>query len=179
MHLFTLSPKQAVILLPFLLSLPLNAFVSGFERRAGTPLCCIGSCPDDDNGNEAPTLDGPISDKSAGIGVEFETGELRFLPNGACNKSDIDKSKGTLVNNRQGRNWMLTTDTTLSDLGFLTAEYILNGKDIKIRSGDAAKAASAVTNDIVSFNPTFRYSDSLMISLRRLHGIRQLISLMM
>ncbi len=179
MHLFTLSPKQAGILLPFLLSLPLNALASGFERRAGTPLCCIGSCPDDDNGNEAPTLDGPTSDQSAGIGVEFETGTVYFQPKGTCNKPEIDKSKGALVDNRQGPNWMLTTDTTMSQDGVLTAEYILNGKQIKIKSGDAAKAASAVANDIVSFNPTFKYSDSLIISLRRLHGIRQPISLMM
>ena len=107
MHLFTLSPKQAVILLPILLSLPINALASGFERRGNTPLCCIGSCPDDDSGNEEPTLDGPTSDQSAGIGVEFESGAVYFEPKGTCDKPDIDKSKGALVDNRQGSNWML------------------------------------------------------------------------
>ena len=154
MHLFNFSPKQAVILLPLLLSLPINALASDFERRGNTPLCCIGSCPDDDNGNEEPTLDGPTSDQSAGIGIEFETGAVQFEPKGTCSKADIDKSKGALVDNRQGPNWMLTTDTTISVDGALVAEYILNGKQIKIGSGDAATAASAVANDIVSFNLT-------------------------
>ena len=173
MHLFNLSPKQAGILLPLLLSLPINVLASDSERRASTPVCCIGSCPDDDTGNQAPTLDGQTSDKSAGIGVEFESGDLYFLPKGTCEKSDVDKSKGALVNNRQGPNWMLTTDTTISVDIALTAEYILDGTKIKIGSGDAAKAASAVAHDLVGLYLTLRCSDSLTTLLRRLYGIRQ------
>ena len=177
MHLFNLSTKQAGILLPLLLSLPINALGYDVERRGDTPLCCIGSCPDDDNGNEEPTLDGLTSDQSAGIGVEFETGAVLFEPKGTCDQSDIDKSKGALINTRQGPNWMLTGDTTVE--GMLTAEYILNGKQIKIGSGDAATAASAVANDIVSCNLTSQYLASLMVLLPRPRGIHQLISLMM
>ena len=48
---------------------------------------------------------------------------------------------------------MLTTDTTLGTEDLLTAVYILTGKQIKLGSGDATRAASAVANNIVSFNP--------------------------
>ena len=178
MHLLTCSAKKAVILLPILLSLSINALASDFERR-GNAFCCFGRCPNDENGNQAATLDGPTSDQSAGIGVEFESGEVLFQPKGTCTKAQIDVSKGALVDQRQGTNWMLTTDTTVSDSGRLTAEYILNGKLIKIGSGDAATAATAVANDIVSFDKTSKYSDSLTIPLRRLRGIHQKLSLMM
>ena len=177
MHLFNLSPKQAVILLPLLLSSPINALASDFERRGNTPLCCIGSCPDDDNGNEEPSLDGPTSDQSAGIGVEFESGVVQFESKVTCSQPDINRSKGALVDNRQGPNWMLTTDTSVE--GALVAEYILNGKQIKIGSGDVATAASAVANDIVSPHHTSQYLSFLIVLLRRLHGIHQPISLMM
>ena len=177
MHLFNLSPKQAVILLPLLLSSPIKTLASDFERRGNTPLCCIGSCPDDDSGNEEPDLDGPTSDQSAGIGVEFEAGRVQLQPRGPCSQPDINRSKGALIDNRQGPNWMLTGDTTV-DLA-LVAEYILNGKEIKIGSGDAATAAAAVANDIVSPNHTSQYLPSLIVLLRRLHGIHQPISLTM
>ena len=178
MHLLTLSTKQAVFLLPILLSLSINALASDFEKR-GNAFCCFGRCPNDENGNQAATLDGPTSDQSAGIGVEFESGDVLFRPSGTCTKAQIDGSKGALVDQRQGTNWMLTTDTTVSDSGRLTAEYILNGKLIKIGSGDAAIAASAVANDIVSLNSTSQYSGYLTVPLRRLHGIHQPLSLMM
>lgn len=157
MHLFKLSPAQIGVLLPFLLSFPINAATYELDTR-GNSLCCIGMCDDDENGNQAPTLDGPTSDKSAGIGVEFESGAVLFQSKGTCAKPDIDKSKGAQVNARKGTNWALTADTTASDAGFLTAEYILNGKTIKIGSGDAAKAASAVAGDIVSFLQTIQNS---------------------
>ena len=60
MYLCTLSPKQASVLLPFLLCLSIQVLASELERRV------IGSCPDDENGDEASTLDGLTSDKSAG-----------------------------------------------------------------------------------------------------------------
>ena len=178
MHLLIRSAKKDVILLPILLSLSINALASDFERR-GNSWCCLGRCPNDENGNQAATLDGPTSDQSAGIGVEFESGQVLFRPSGTCTKAQIDTSKGALVDQRQGTNWMLTTDTTVSVDGRLTAEYILNGKLIKIGSGDAAIAASAVANDIVSLNSTSQYSSYLIIRLRRLYGIRQRLSLMM
>lgn len=61
---------------------------------------------------------------------------------------------------------MLTADTSVSD--YLTAEYFLNGKFdklIKTGSGDAATAASAVANDIVSFDPISQFLEFLLVSL--------------
>ena len=147
MRFSELLPKQAGILLPLLLSIPLHVLAGD------PPLCCIGSCPDDDEGNMAMTLDGATADKSPGIGVEFESGSVIFKSKGDCAKSDIDLSKGKLVDQRQGSedppHWMLTADTTLSGDYLLTAEYILSGVEIKIGSGDAGKAADAVGKDIV------------------------------
>ena len=148
MRFFYFSPKQAGILLPLLLSIPLHILAGD------PPLCCIGSCPDDDEGNEASTLDGATADKSPGIGVEFEAQAIRFASKGEnCAKSDVDLSKGKLIDQRQGSenppHWMLTADTTLSEDLLLDAEYILSGVEIKIGSGDAAKAADAVGKDIV------------------------------
>jgi len=70
-YFFKLSPRQAGLFLPYLLSLPFNILTSDVYRRAG-------SCDDDNISNEAPTLDGPTDDQSPGIGVEFETFQLRF-----------------------------------------------------------------------------------------------------
>lgn len=44
---------------------------------------------------------------------------------------------------------MLTADTG-SNAGKLFAEYILDGQKIKLRKGEAAKAAKAAADDLVS-----------------------------
>lgn len=54
--------------------------------------------------------------------------------------------------------------------GALVAEYILNGKQIKIGSGEAATAASAVANDIVSPNHTSQCLASLIVYFADLMG---------
>lgn len=60
MYLFTLFPKQAGILVPFLLFLPLNLLATEFERQGNPSPCCVGSCDDeDDSGNEEPHLGRP------------------------------------------------------------------------------------------------------------------------
>lgn len=96
---------------------------------------------------EAPTNDGPTSDKSAGIGMEFETGQLRFYSK-TVSEADTFKLKGKLIGGREGTNWKLTGDTML-DRGLLNAEYILDGAQIKLGSGDLAKATADVANDLV------------------------------
>ena len=63
-----------------------------------------------------------------------------------------DGSKGKLVGNRQEENSQLTADTTLNYAGWLDAEYILDGRRIKLTTGDAIKAAAAVANDFVSLH---------------------------
>lgn len=122
MRLSTLSSQRAALLLPILLSISFHVRATAIERRAD---CCIGQC-DDDNANIAPTLDGPTSDKTARIGVEFETTGIQFESQG-CDKSSTDSSKGKMVGNRQGDNWKLTADTTPDIPGRLDAEYILDG----------------------------------------------------
>lgn len=153
MRFLSLSPKQAGILLSFILSLSTNALSIDNQRRAF-------GCDGDDEGSELPTLDGPTSDKSPGIGVEFEAGAVLFESPGGCSKEDTDVSKGKLVNNRQGKNWKLTADT-IGDENTLTAEYILDGTQIKIDAGTAKEAAAAVGNDFVS--PTPRRSGHAII----------------
>ncbi|KAL8875309.1 MAG: hypothetical protein Q9192_009069 [Flavoplaca navasiana] len=58
-----------------------------------------------------------------------------------------------MVGGRQGENWMLTVDTTPSKPGRLSAEYILDGTQIKLDTGKAAEAAAGVANDISDWNP--------------------------
>lgn len=157
MYLFSLSPKQAAALLPFFLLLPVTVLASELVPRAAGSPCCIGSCPDDENGNEEPTLDGPTSDKTPGMGVEFESAGV-LLENLKCDLASTYRSKTKMINNRQGTNWKLTADTLAGTAGQLAAEYILDGKQIKIGSGAAAAAAGAVAKDIVRLNPTFEAS---------------------
>ena len=148
MHIFGLSPTQFATFISFLLYIRAGLCTARFELERRGQLCCTaGDCSDDDQPDEAPTLDGPTSDKSAGIGVEFESGEVQ-LRNPGCNEADTFASKKAMIGNRQGQNWKLTADT-LEDAGVLTAEYILDGTQIKIGSGAAATAAEAVANDIV------------------------------
>ncbi|KAL8918374.1 MAG: hypothetical protein Q9208_007393 [Pyrenodesmia sp. 3 TL-2023] len=59
-----------------------------------------------------------------------------------------------MVGGRQGKNWKLTADTTLNAAGFLVAEYILDGTQLKLGSGTAAEAAALVGNDFKSWDPS-------------------------
>ena len=134
--------KQATLLIPFVVFLSVTALPPNLRRQAE---------PDDPCLDEAPTLDGPTSDNSAGIGVEFEASGVVFR-NGSptCNLTQTNQAKGKQVGNRFGNNWQLTADTTDETPGRLTAEYILNGQVIKIGSDTASAAAAAVSSDIVS-----------------------------
>ena len=84
---------------------------------------------------------------SAGIGAEFESGQFR-LKNPDCSLVDSNESKGKIIAGRTGTNFMLTADT--NEAGVLNTEYILNGQNIKVGSGDAAKAGDAAAKDLVS-----------------------------
>lgn len=139
MYLFALAMKQATILVPFVVFLSVTALPSDPRRRADPKDPCL---------NEAPTLDGPTSDNSAGIGVEFESTFVVFSKPG-CSSADTNQAKGRQVDDRKGDNWQLTADTSPEAAGMLTAEYILNGKTIKIGTGAASAAAAAVSSDVV------------------------------
>ena len=108
-----------------------------------------------------PTNDGGTSDKSPGIGVEFETNSLIFS-NDECPLNDAFRSKAKEISGRKDKNnhWALTVDTTSTGEGnvHLTGEYILNGKLIKLGTQDAGKAAQAVSDDLVRSHGYFHCS---------------------
>ena len=99
-----------------------------------------------------PTNDGGTSDKSPGIGIEFEANNLIFA-NKKCPLNDAYKSKAKEIKGRKDEkdHWALTVDTTSTSEGNvnLSGEYILNGKKIKLGTGDAGKAAQDVSKDLV------------------------------
>lgn len=101
---------------------------------------------------EMDYLDAPTSDGSAGIGTEFETPWFYFINNN-CSLDDTNAAKKHVVAGRKGTNFQLTADTG-NGAGKLTAEYILDGQNIKVGSGDAAKAGKAASNDLVSVAAT-------------------------
>lgn len=92
--------------------------------------------------------DGPTKDKSAGLGIELECSKLLFQSKTA-NEQVTFASKGKLLGERKGTNWKLTADTTPAMAGVITAEYILDGTQIKIGAGSATKAIEEVVKDIV------------------------------
>ena len=77
----TLSLKQASTVLLILSSFTAKTIGNNIDARGNV---CQGSCCDDDvtddeiAGNENAFDDGPTSDQSPGLGVEFETGDLLF-----------------------------------------------------------------------------------------------------
>jgi hypothetical protein len=85
---------------------------------------------------------------TAGIGAEFKS-PLFYFENFYCSKANTDSSKRQIVAGRTGTNFKLTADTG-SQAGKLNAEYILDGKHIKVGSGAAAKAGAAAYKDLVS-----------------------------
>ncbi|KAL8747738.1 MAG: hypothetical protein Q9190_000437, partial [Brigantiaea leucoxantha] len=137
----TLSFKQASTLLFFFLFLVINVTTRGIEVRGNSCSggCCAGDDVSDDEvtANEEAVQDGPTSDRSAGLGIEFEASALQFYSNKCSNKDKklTDKLKGEMVGGRRGTNWKLTVDTSPNTAGSLTAEYILDGLNIKIGSG--------------------------------------------
>ena len=150
--------KQAAILLSFWLWSSVNALPSNLGSRADSADSCLN--------DETPTLDGPTSDRSAGIGVEFEASQV-ILSKPGCSLSDTNQAKGQKVGNRKGTYWKLTADTTSNIAGRLNAEYILDGTQIKIGTGTASAAAAAVSNDLVRMHLSLtRFEHVLIIRCR-------------
>ena len=104
-------------------------------------------CIQDIQDVEAVQLDGPTGDSTARIGAEFESPTFHFT-NIDCSIEETNASKKKVVDQRTGTNWELTADST-SDQGKLNAEYILDGKNIRVGSGDGAKVANAWADDLV------------------------------
>lgn len=91
--------------------------------------------------------DGITADGTAGIGAEFESPAFYFV-NQDCNGDDTNAAKRQVVAGRTGPNWILSADTG-GGAGKLNAEYILNGQNIKVGSGDGARAGRAIADDLV------------------------------
>jgi hypothetical protein len=126
-----------------------NRICDPFETPFDTSSGISSECEDSDIN---PVDDGPTSDRSPGIGVEFESGGLTFV-NNKCNQKDTFDLKGYDIQGRSGTDWRLTVDTTSGMSGRLSGEYILNGKTIKIGSKRAGAAAEEVTKDFVRATP--------------------------
>ena len=87
--------------------------------------------------------------------MEFAAGQLLIKSDKLAAKGDqgqTDACKGHSVRYKGDtaeKNWKLTADTGLG-AGLLCAEYILNGKLIKVGTGDLKKAAIGVQDALVS-----------------------------
>lgn len=94
----------------------------------------------------AESDDGPTTDGSAGIGIEFETPLMQFKP--LRDDPVAQKSlKGHTVVGLQGDKFKMTVDGSGSEM--LQPEYILDGTAIKVGSGDLAKVAAAASENFV------------------------------
>ena len=131
--------KRAAILISLQIFSSVSAISSNAKRQTGSDDSCDG---------ETPTLDGPTSDKSAGLGMEFECSAI-VLRSPECSAQDTNQAKGKVVTGRKGTNWELTADTTSNVAGSLAPEYILDGTNIKIGDGTASVAAKAAFTDLV------------------------------
>ncbi len=111
------------------------------------PLQPRGQCEDTQD-NHLVYNDGPTADGTAGIGAEFESPFFQLI-NRICSLENTNKAKKSLIEGRTGLDWELTADTT-GFAGELQAEYILDGRTIKVGSEDGAKAGKAIADDLVS-----------------------------
>lgn len=111
------------------------------------PLQPRGECEDTQD-NQLVYNDGPTADRTAGIGAEFESFQFR-LEKLKCDLDKTNAAKRQRIEGRHGPNWELTADST-GVRGELQTEYILDGREIKVGSGDAAKAGKAIADDLVS-----------------------------
>ncbi len=111
-------------------------------------------CVEDVEDNQLVFNDAVTADGTAGIGAEFESPFFYFV-NRDCNTEDTNAARKKVVAERTGTNWMLTADTGASGSGGkLYAEYILDGRNIKV-GGDGGKTAKAIADDLVSTGSSF------------------------
>jgi hypothetical protein len=92
--------------------------------------------------------DGPTADSSAGLGVEFESPWFYFKSDG-CSADDTNAAKKEVVAGRQGEHWMLTADTG-AGTGRLQAEYIVDGRKVKVGKNMAQAVGKEIAEDLVS-----------------------------
>jgi hypothetical protein len=95
--------------------------------------------------------DGPTTSGEAGIGAEFETINVQFS-NNQCSLEDTFLAKRKTVKGHSGLNFVLSVDTSVEQgKGRLSAEYVLDGRNIKVGDHESAAAAGrAAHDDLVS-----------------------------
>lgn len=108
----------------------------------------IDPCTQDAKDFEAVQLDGATTDGTAGIGAEFESVAFYFT-NIHCSVEDTNAARGKIIAGRTGTHWELKADST-SDQGKVNAEYVLDGTQIKVGSGDGASVGRAWADDLVN-----------------------------
>ena len=124
------------------------------SRDTGTATVSKGSCPGRNLTTRSTQDLSARADchyETAGIGVELEAHVIRFKSPtlSSADRKDTVKLKGTQFTHRLGSDWKLTGDTFGDLRGELTAEYIMDGKSIKLNTGKAKENAIEVAEDIV------------------------------
>jgi hypothetical protein len=91
--------------------------------------------------------DGPTTSGEAGIGAEFETIGIQFYDN-KCSLENTFLAKRKTIKGHTGKNYVLSADTS-TEKGKLSAEYVLDGRNIRVGDGSAAAAGKAIRDDMV------------------------------
>lgn len=88
--------------------------------------------------------------EDAGVGMELETAQVRLEAqdkNGCTEQNHVDSIQ-KIIDKRRGQDWELTADMIQDK--FLTAEYVFDGRTIKLGTGRLAEAAEEARSDFVS-----------------------------
>ncbi|KAJ5981144.1 hypothetical protein N7481_008442 [Penicillium waksmanii] len=139
-------------LLPFCLAAVAAPAPAGSTNDNDDPDC------EEWDGDIIENKDAATADGSAGIGVEFET--LMFkLTSPDCPQDTVNNAKKKILAGRkqevdEGKVplWMLTADTGAGEKT-LQAEYIIDGQQIKLGSGQAETVAKEIVKDFINWQP--------------------------
>lgn len=128
------------------------------------PAPAISADVDDDqnceewDGDMIENKDAPTADGSPGIGIEFETA-MFYFSSPDCPQDTVNNAKKKIVAGRKQEVdegevplWMLTADTGAGER-VLQAEYIIDGQQIKLGSGQAETVTQEIVKDFVRIAP--------------------------
>lgn len=112
------------------------------------------------DGDMIENKDAPTADGSPGIGIEFET-PMFYFSSPDCPESTVNKAKKKILAGRkqeidEGKVplWMLAADTGAGER-VLQAEYIIDGQQSKLGSGQAETVTKEIVKDFVRIAPTW------------------------
>jgi hypothetical protein len=144
----SLSMRPILYLLPFCLA----AIAAPAPANSGDE-------NDDQNceewdGDMIENKDAPTADGSPGIGIEFES-PMFYFSSPSCPEATVNNAKKKVLAGRKqkvdsGKSplWMLTADTGAGER-VLQAEYIIDGQQIKLGSGQAETVTKEIVKDFV------------------------------